>query len=122
MHNPDIGIVIVTWDGWPMLQQCLQSIQQQTVFQRIRVLVVDNGSKDGTLEGLRKQFPSVVVMQLPTNTGFASPNNLGIAKLLENPNIQYVLTLNNDITITPTFVEEMLACSQRHPSAGSIQG
>ncbi len=122
MHNPDIGIVIVTWDGWPMLQQCLQSIQHQTVFGRIRVVVVDNGSHDGTLEGIRTQFPWVKLLPLPSNTGFASPNNLGIATLLEDPNIQYVLTVNNDITLTPTFIEEMVACSQRHPSAGSIQG
>lgn len=122
MHNQDIGIVIVTWNGWSMLGPCLESVFKQTVAERIRVVVVDNGSTDGTLNGVRVQFPEVTLISLPTNTGFASPNNIGIHSLLSDRAIQYIITLNNDITLDPAFVEQMVVCSMQHTDAGSIQG
>ncbi len=117
-----VGIVIVTWDGWDLLERCLATVAAQTIADDLRIVIVDNGSKDGTVEHLHADYPHIQVIALPENTGFASPNNLGIVEALKDSGIEYILTLNNDIELTPTFVAELVASAERHPEAGSIQG
>lgn len=118
--NSHVAIVIANWNGKKMLEQTLRALSAQTV-PADRVIVVDNGSTDGSLELLTTDFSWVQVIPLPENTGYAYANNKGISEALRDPAIQFIITLNNDTTVDARYIEEMLACAERHPEAGAIQ-
>jgi GT2 family glycosyltransferase len=89
-----ISVIIVNLNGEKYLADCLDSLSAQT-FRDFEVIVVDNGSTDGSLERIRKDYPWVKVIALRENTGFAKGNNIGFRG---SPS-PFVATLNND-TIT----------------------
>lgn len=119
----DIGIIIANWNGQNLLMECLNGILHQTLLPRT-IFVVDNGSSDGSVAAIRERFPYVQVLALPTNTGFSSANNRGIAQILLDNNIRYVLTLNNDVVLEPSFLFAARQCAERHAGKqlGAIQG
>ena len=91
-------IIIPNYNGLSFLGPCLESLKQQTVHD-FKVLVVDNGSTDGSVQWLREQgIPSIF---LDHNTGFPGAVNVGI-RAADTP---YVLLLNNDTAAEPRFVE-----------------
>ena len=91
-------IIIPNYNGLSFLGPCLESLKQQTVHD-FKVLVVDNGSTDGSVQWLREQgIPSIF---LDHNTGFPGAVNAGI-RAADTP---YVLLLNNDTVAEPRFVE-----------------
>jgi GT2 family glycosyltransferase len=88
---PSISVVIATYNGWTLLRPCLESVVPQ-LRPRDDVIVVDNGSVDGTVERLRRDFPACRVIDFARNRGFAAANNAGIAASTGD----IVVTLNND--------------------------
>ena len=98
--KPVVSIIIVNWNGLDHLPNCLDSITAQT-FRDFEVVLVDNGSEDGSLSFVREHYPWVKVIPLPENTGFASGNNHGF----ENSQGDYIVTLNNDTRVEPNWLE-----------------
>ena len=89
--------------------ECLRSLERQT-YGRFSILMVDNGSRDGSAEIIQKTFPQVEVIRLDENLGFAGGFNRGIEKALA-AGAEYVLVLNNDTVSAPKMVEELVrAC------------
>lgn len=115
--SPAVSFVIVTWNGKHLLEECLPSIQQQD-FQDHEILVVDNGSSDGTREYLHSQFPRVKLLKLPENQGFAGPNNLAFEQAAGS----YVATVNNDLTLDPKWLTHLVAELENDPKCFSVQG
>lgn len=117
-----VTVVIPNYNGIKYIQKCLESLyrlQEQALFE---VLVVDNGSKDGSLELVREQFPQVQVAALPENTGFCHAVNVGI----ELSQTDYVLLLNNDTEVYEGFVERLVQAIEQDEkifavSAGMLQ-
>ncbi len=72
-----------------------------------RIIVVDNGSRDGTIERVREGFPGVAVLALPENRGFAGGNNVGITAALD-AGADGILLLNNDARVAPDFLPPLL--------------
>jgi len=91
MTSPPVSVVIANLNGEGYLAACLQSLADQT-FRDFEVIVVDNGSTDGSLTLLSKDFPWVKVIPLRKNEGFAQGNNIGISA----SSSEYIATLNND--------------------------
>ena len=85
---------------------------------RDRVVVVDNGSDDGTAEHLRERYPEVQLVELGANMGFAAAVNRGI----EAGDGEFVAVVNNDLELVPGWLEEMVAALREHPGAGSATG
>lgn len=108
--HPDVSVIVVTWDARDELAKVLACLAAQTVASH--VIVVDNGSRDGSVELVRERFPAVELIELPRNEGFAGPNNLG----LQHAKAPWILTLNNDVTFDPDFVETLLAAAQDAPA------
>ncbi|HWH28434.1 MAG TPA: glycosyltransferase family 2 protein [Mycobacteriales bacterium] len=99
-----VSVVIPTWDGLPMLERCLAALAAQTR-PADEVVVVDNGSVDGTAEALAERWPDVVAVLLPHNVGFAAGCNAGIRRSTGDR----VALLNNDAEPEPRWLEELLA-------------
>ncbi len=98
---PRVAIVVLNWNGLVDTLACLQSLSSIT-YREHRVLVVDNGSSDGSSDTIRADFPKIEVKELEDNLGFAEGNNVGIRCVMDS---DYVLLLNNDTTVAPDLIE-----------------
>jgi hypothetical protein len=102
-----IAIVIVNWNGRELLDSCLASVYAQRLAPGL-VVVVDNGSTDGSVEHLAARWPAVRVLAFSTNRGVAAGNNTGIEVALE-AGASSVLLLNNDTEMAPDVLERLQA-------------
>ena len=112
-----ISVIIPNWNGAEHLPTCLESLRQQTLKGvEIEILVVDNGSTDGSLQLMEREYPEVAVLALGENRGFAGACNAG----MRASNGTFVVLLNNDTEVDERWLEEVVAVFKRHPEAGSI--
>jgi GT2 family glycosyltransferase len=116
MTSPLTYIVVLTWNGWDDTDQCLRSLAPY-VSDETRVLVVDNGSGDGTPGRVRRMFPGIEVIENGRNLGFPGGNNVGIRHALDR-GADYVILLNNDTVVDREFARELLAVAERDPGVG----
>jgi GT2 family glycosyltransferase len=108
-----VGVVIPNWNGAHLLPACLDSLRRQS-FRDFAVIVVDNGSTDGSLELLRSGYPEVHVLALPRNIGFAGGVNAGIRFCAG----EYVALLNNDTEAASDWLEAAVTELDRLPEIG----
>lgn len=102
-NTPLISVIIVNWNGQQWLKKCLDSLIQQT-YKHIEIIVVDNGSLDGSVDFIRSQYPSVKQVLNNKNMGFGGGNNSGISKAEG----KLVLLLNSDAWVDPELAEELV--------------
>ena len=81
LASPLVLAVVVNWNRGEDTQECLRSLEQQT-YPRVGIIVVDNGSEDGSPELIQRAFPGVELIRLSRNTGFAGGFNRGIERAL----------------------------------------
>lgn len=92
-----VAIIIVTWNGRHFLEKCLPSLKKLDYpSSKVKTIIVDNGSRDGTIAWLKENYPEIRVVKNKTNVGFAKSNNQGIRLALRDRKVKYVFTLNND--------------------------
>lgn len=104
--SPLVGIVLVNFNGGKFLPECLQTLEASDYPNR-RIVLVDNGSSDGSREWVQQNYPQVVVLAMNANLGFTGGCNAGIAWCRENY-CQYVLLLNNDTAAAPDFLSLLM--------------
>ena len=97
-----------------MVRDCLASLREHAPTGTMHVVVVDNGSRDGTVEMIRDQFPEVELFSQSENTGFSKGNNIGIRA----GNAPFVLALNPDTRITAGALDRLLAVMAEHDDVG----
>jgi GT2 family glycosyltransferase len=110
-----IYIIIPVHNRKEFTRNCLISLRQQT-YKDFKVVVIDDGSTDGTAEMLSNEFPEVHVIKGDGNLWWTAATNLGVKYALEN-NADYILTLNNDTIATEDFLEKMVYWAERTPHA-----
>lgn len=103
MTTATVTVVVVNWNGEEFLTPCLRSVQAQTHADR-QVIVVDNGSRDGSLALLARDFPDVEVIESPVNN-YAAANNLGVAHATG----RYVCLLNTDAVLAADCLAMLVA-------------
>jgi GT2 family glycosyltransferase len=113
-ERPTVSVVIPNLNGRDLLGLCLERLREQTVTDA-ETIVVDNGSEDDSLAFVERSFPETRIVALGENRGFAGGMNAGI----ENARGAYVASLNNDAEPAPSWLEELLACLDRHPRAAA---
>ena len=114
--QPEVTVIIPNYNGKKLLENCIQTLERQTCTD-FKLLVVDNGSDDGSTEVTSSL--DLTMLALKENTGFCGAVNEGIRRA-DTP---YVILLNNDTEVLPEFVEELLAAikkSDRIFSAGAL--
>ena len=110
----DLSIIIVNWNTKDLLAQCLKSLEQTLQRLKMEVYVVDNGSVDRSVELMKEKFPEVIVIQNPTNLGFAKANN----QAMKRSKGKYILLLNPDTQVKEGVVENLTHFMDAHPEVG----
>lgn len=110
-------VVIVTYNGLAWLDRCLGSLRRSQL--PLEVVVIDNGSTDGTPAAIADRFPEVQLIQPGENLGFGKGNNLGLTQALQE-GYDYAFLLNQDAWIEPDTVAHLVAVQQQHPSYGVL--
>lgn len=114
---PKVSVQIVTWNSLRYIFDCLESLMRQT-YRDFSIVIIDNGSEDGTVEFLREQYPTVSILQNFKNNGFTKANNQGI-HLAKG---QYVLVMNPDVILADDYLENIVNCADQYPEAASFGG
>ncbi len=110
-----LTVVVLNYNGRTLLEAILPSLAAQT-FVAFRIVVVDNGSSDDSLDFLRKNWPAVEVVALPENVGVTAALNV----CLGTATSEFVGLLNNDLELEPTCLAHLVAELDRHPRIGSV--
>ncbi len=116
---PDLSVIVVNWNTRDLLAACLASVRD-TVLPPLRheVIVVDNGSADGSADMVRDRWPDVVLLANPDNRGFAAANNQAL-RIMRG---RYALLLNTDARLLPEAAARLCAFADDHPRAAMACG
>jgi GT2 family glycosyltransferase len=110
-------VSVVAFNGKAFLQRCLDGVLSQT-YPSVEVCVLDNASEDGTTDFVTKNFPSVNLISSRVNLGFGGGHNAVIRQTQSS----FVLVLNQDAFLAPTFLEELMAAMRDHQDVGIAGG
>lgn len=119
MQLKKTAIILVNWNSFEYTQQCILSLQHSTG-NNFDIIVIDNGSQDGSGKKLKATFPQIILIESDTNLGFTGGNNLGLEYSL-NKGYQYSMLLNNDTEVEPDFLDILTDYMDQHPDIGAIQ-
>jgi len=123
MSVPSVAIIILNWNGWQDTLECLESLSK-TSYPNYQIIVVDNGSTDGSAEKIEKWSVGkglpLIVIRAGSNLGFARGNNHGIRYALEKYDPQYILALNNDALVEPDCLKIMIDRLEEDKRAGLV--
>jgi len=112
-----LSLLIVNWNTRELLRRCLAAVAA-TVKEPHELLVVDNGSDDGSAAMVREQFPEAILIANPVNRGFAAAVNQALAQATG----EFLLLLNSDAQVQPAAVETMVHYLREHPRVGMCGG
>ena len=115
MEKPSVTVIVLNWNGKDLTIDCLESLQRVN-YLNFNILVVDNGSTDGSVELLKEKFPEVSILVLEKNLGYAGGNNRGFDSL-KHDQPEYVIFLNNDTIVDENFIEPLVKQLLTHKKA-----
>jgi GT2 family glycosyltransferase len=116
-HSPAVSVIVVNWNGREHLTACFRSLEaSQYPRDRLELILVDNGSTDGSLELMRSAFPGVRLVALSSNLGFTGGNSAGVAA----SSGRILVFFNNDMRIDPGAIPALVAAlDEGHPCAAA---
>lgn len=115
-RKPDLSIVIVSWNTRGLLSDCLRSVERSIDGIEVEIIVVDNASDDDSVAMVRAEHPAVIVLENPTNQGFAAANNRGF----RHANGRHVLLLNSDTLVSGDVLARAVRYLDVHPAVGAL--
>ncbi len=115
MQDPQPFVVIPNWNGKDTIEACLDSLQSQSLLPRI--IVVENGSNDGSRELIQKKYPKVELLTQNKNFGFAGGVNIGIRHAMDQA-AEYIALLNNDAVVEERWLENLYKFINTHTEIG----
>ena len=107
-NTKKVAIVILNWNGAKLMEEFLPSVVDYSPAELAEVIVADNGSTDASVDMLKEKFPSVRIIQLDKNYGFAEGYNQAL-KQIDN---EYTVLLNSDVEVTPGWLDAPLAAME----------
>jgi GT2 family glycosyltransferase len=116
--TPDlVNVILVSYNSARYVDVVFPALAAQT-YAPVRILVIDNGSRDGTLAAIRSRYPFVQTLALGENAGFSRALNRGI----RDTDGEFVMSLNLDVTLEPRFIAALVAALRERPDAGWAAG
>jgi GT2 family glycosyltransferase len=115
---PRVGVVVLNWRRPREILACLASVEAQD-YPAFEIVVVDNGSANGSIGEIRRRFPAVSVIENGHNLGFAAGSNRGVDHLVRS-GIDYVLLLNDDATCAPDLLHRLVELAEAEPDIGVL--
>lgn len=119
IRESSVAIILLNWNGFDYTKACIESLNEID-YPYWQVILVDNGSTDGSLDKLKATFPSLVYLSASENLGFTGGNNLGISYALQS-GYSYILLLNNDTLVDRGFLGPMVKYLADTPSCAAVQ-
>ncbi|MBI1798706.1 MAG: glycosyltransferase family 2 protein [Candidatus Eisenbacteria bacterium] len=115
-----LSVIVLNWNGLADTRALLDTLalSRAPAAWDVQILVVDNGSADGSAETLRAAYPQVEVLALPENLRFAGGNNAGLRRALDQ-GADAMLLLNNDTEADPGMIEHLVLALEQDPGAGA---
>jgi GT2 family glycosyltransferase len=117
-YVPDLSIVLVGWNNKAYLDPCLASLYESGLKCSFDVVVVDNGSTDGSQDMLRQKYPQVLIIQNDNNVGLGRASNQGMSATKG----RYILLLNNDTVVNGRSFDAMVDFLEQNPEAAGVGG
>ena len=117
---PNVVAIVLNWNGCADTIRCVESLQK-VVYAILSIVIVDNGSSDGSVEKLSKHFPELLILPLQRNGGYGAGNNAGIRYALDH-GADYVLILNNDTVVSPHFLMPLVETLEARKNLGVVTG
>ncbi|MEO8512966.1 MAG: glycosyltransferase family 2 protein [Ignavibacteria bacterium] len=114
-----ISIVIPNYNGMEHLKTCYESLKRQSI-QDFTVILADNGSTDESVNYTKEQFPDSVTITIGYNSGFAKAVNEGIKYSIENLMNDFIFLLNNDIELSPDFLQIAIKSFENEPKTSIL--
>ncbi len=114
--NRKVAIVILNWNNFEDTKECLDSLKKID-YPNYEVIVVDNGSEDGSAEKIARAFPHIKLIRNRENLGFAEGNNVGIKEALKD-GPSYILLLNNDTVVDGNMLSKLVGSFESDTSVG----
>lgn len=111
----NVSVIIPNWNGENLLDDCLGSLLKQT-YSNFEVILVDNSSKDSSIQKAFELFPEIRIVKLNKNYGFAKAINEGVKVSYG----EYLIFLNNDTSVDEMFIQELVNCADENPHVISI--
>ena len=110
MSRPKVFIILINWNGRKDTLECLESLSKIS-YSNFKVVIVDNGSTDGSVQAIQERFPDVDMLKAKKNLGFTGGNNLAMRYAIRK-NAEFVFLLNNDTVVDPEIIDELLGASE----------
>ncbi len=117
-NQPIISIIIVTWNNSQDIKSCLESVFNQT-YKNFNVVLVDNASTDNTVEIVRSNFQSVIILQNKANQYLTRGNNKGIKFSIDTFDPKYIMVLNPDTLLSKNLLSELVNVLEKNPEVGA---
>jgi GT2 family glycosyltransferase len=117
VSDPHVAVVVLAHNGRKDTMDCFASLERCDR-RSATLILVDNASRDGTVEAVSERYPSVHILKQDDNLGFAEGNNVGIRHALEL-GADYVFLLNNDATVAADSLDRCVAAAEQLPDAGA---
>ncbi|BDQ13376.1 glycosyltransferase family 2 protein [Sediminibacterium sp. TEGAF015] len=117
--QPSVAIILINWNSLEVTSDCIVSLKG-IQYANYSIVVVDNGSADGSGKALKQLHPEIILIESATNLGFAGGNNLGFDYALAQA-YDYTIMLNNDTLVEPDFLSHLVQYMEAHPQVGAIQ-
>lgn len=125
-RQPILDVIIVNFRTPELTADAIEHVRASVITSHtVRIWIVDNGSRDGSLETLRTSYPDVQVIGSGKNLGFAGGNNVALARIVAQETTgprdgSFVLLLNSDVQVSPGAIQHCLTFMQMHPDAGVV--
>lgn len=116
MALPEVAVVILNYNGRGYLQSFLPSVMAST-YANMRVVIADNGSTDDSIVFLQQQYPSIEILAHPVNEGFAGGYNRALKEVVS----EYYVLLNSDVSVTPGWIEPIIALMDHDKTIAACQ-
>jgi GT2 family glycosyltransferase len=120
-NHPTIAFLVVCWNNKNIIEECINSINEQTVGHK-QIYIMDNASSDGSASYIRGKYPEVRLIASDKNNGFARGNNILIQECLKNKSITYVALVNSDAVLEKKWTEEILKGIKGKNQVACVQG